>query len=88
MQLYSFIIVLSSSLSPRSSPVYLFIFSHFSNDTAGFGIESNNIIGEVPDEVCGLVHHQNVDMWADCATGEDALECPCCSVCCPGESCI
>lgn len=54
----------------------------------GFGIEHNNIVGEVPDEVCELVHHQKADMWADCAVGEDALDCPCCSVCCPGDSCI
>ena len=58
--------------------------------TAGIGLESNSIIGEVPDEVCGMVHHQHIDMWADCssANGLPTLTCPCCDVCCPGEDCI
>ncbi|VEU36256.1 unnamed protein product [Pseudo-nitzschia multistriata] len=54
----------------------------------GIGLESNQLVGEVSDEVCGLVHHQEVDMWADCGVGETALQCPCCSVCCPGDSCV
>ena len=56
-------------------------------DLNGIGLESNNIIGEVPDEVCGLVHHKNIDMWADCS-GDNVLQCPCCDVCCPGDTCI
>jgi len=55
---------------------------------SGVGLESNQLVGEVPDEVCGVVHHQKIDMWADCAIGQDALECPCCNVCCPSENCI
>lgn len=63
-------------------------YLHFasSHDTADFGIESNDIVGAVPDAVCEVVKNQDVEMWADC--GSSFLECPCCSVCCPGDSCI
>ena len=55
---------------------------------SGVGIENNLLsASEIPYEVCELVHHQHIEMWADCS-GEDALQCPCCKVCCPGETCI
>lgn len=71
----------------QTHSVYLSIFL---SETAGMGLENNNIVGEMPGEVCQMVVDNDVDVWADCSdvSGEDPLLCACCSVCCPGDSCV
>jgi Leucine rich repeat len=59
----------------------------------GLGIESNNISGDITNDLC-IAFNNNAktasplkDFWSDCGGSNPNITCSCCTVCCPGDQC-
>jgi hypothetical protein len=75
-QLYLFSNKLSGVVPPELSQM---------RNLNAMGLENNDLIGEVPKDVCAIETLR--DVWADCGGDTPEVVCTCCTTCCPSPDC-